>query len=356
MGKGLSGVVTLLTIPFLLYSCFISDLRVLYGTFLGPITLLIIFNVVIFVLASRVLISVNANKRKFIQGSERKLFKTTIKTIMGLTWVMVLFGLTWLFGALTIDRASKPFQYLFVICNAFQGFFFFVFICIISEDGRELWKDVITLGRLKNKSQKTTKLSTSQIVAARNPATLPGGQTLSTGVQSSEPNYFQQHLGSCTDSSTGPDFLDLQEGQNGGGLIEMSTIIANNSALWPKCPVCEAEAAALTMRPDTIEEEEEEEESDVADGRVMEMGTMGDNDSQLEFVVLVETPNMPAAYTPLRNIEGLQLGDTEADSRDNEIALHKLRNGPCSTKVNLKETMPTSEIAVSSGDEDSCDA
>ena len=44
---------------------------------------------------------------------------------------MVLFGLTWLFWAMTVREASIVFQYLFVISNALQGFFFFVFIIYV---------------------------------------------------------------------------------------------------------------------------------------------------------------------------------------------------------------------------------
>ena len=44
---------------------------------------------------------------------------------------MVLFGLTWLFWVMTVREASIVFQFLFVISNAFQGFFFFVFIIYV---------------------------------------------------------------------------------------------------------------------------------------------------------------------------------------------------------------------------------
>ena len=69
---------------------------------------------------------------------------------------MFLFGLTWLFGALTItgfgdSRASTAFQVLFVILNAFQGFFIFLFFCVFSKDARESWMEVFTCGRYQSK-------------------------------------------------------------------------------------------------------------------------------------------------------------------------------------------------------------
>ena len=83
--------------------------------------------------------------------------KTTIKVLIGIAGVMFLFGLTWFFGALTVSgfgdaRASIAFQVLFVICNAFQGFFIFLFFCVLSKDGRESWLVLLSCGRYKPKS------------------------------------------------------------------------------------------------------------------------------------------------------------------------------------------------------------
>ena len=65
-------------------------------------------------------------------------------SIMG---VMALFGLMWVFGALTIREASTTFQFLFAIFNSMQGFFIFLFFCVLGKDGRELWLQVLCCGR-----------------------------------------------------------------------------------------------------------------------------------------------------------------------------------------------------------------
>ena len=80
--------------------------------------------------------------------------------MISIVGLMVIFGLTWLFGALTVREASTAFQYLFVIFNGFQGFFFFVVICLIGKDGREFWSYVIT-NSLRRKSKKSFTSSTS---------------------------------------------------------------------------------------------------------------------------------------------------------------------------------------------------
>ena len=137
---------------FFLHSCFISDPIVFFVTLFGPIIVVFAFNFVIFILGVRVLVTQSRKKKISV--------KSTIKTMISIVGLMVIFGLTWLFGALTVREASTAFQYLFVIFNGFQGFFFFVAICLIGKDGREFWSYVIT-NSLRRKSKKSFTSSTS---------------------------------------------------------------------------------------------------------------------------------------------------------------------------------------------------
>ena len=82
--------------------------------------------------------------------------KTAIKLLVNTAGIMFLFGLTWLFGALTVTgfgnaKASFAFQILFVICNAFQGFFIFLFFCVFNKDARDLWLKMLSCGHYKSK-------------------------------------------------------------------------------------------------------------------------------------------------------------------------------------------------------------
>ena len=106
-----------------------------------------IFNIVMVVLAFRLV--VQQNRKKFFQGGEKYRVKLTIKSIVSLVWLIVLFGVCWLFGLMTIREASKVFQYLFVLCNAFQGFYFFLFVCLNQKEARDFWAYMLTLGRFK---------------------------------------------------------------------------------------------------------------------------------------------------------------------------------------------------------------
>ena len=136
-------------------SCFVSDPAVFFGAFLGPIFAILLFNIVVFVLVIGVIIK---HARYTLDRAEEQMdMKTTIRLLIGIAKIMSLFGLTWLFGALTVTgfgdaRASTAFQVLFVICNAFQGFFIFLFFCVFSKDGRESWLELLSCGRYKPKS------------------------------------------------------------------------------------------------------------------------------------------------------------------------------------------------------------
>ena len=64
--------------------------------------------------------------------------KGTFRTLLSIMGVMTLFGLTWFLGAFTFKEASIIFQYLFAIFNSLQGFFIFLFFCVLAKDTRTL--------------------------------------------------------------------------------------------------------------------------------------------------------------------------------------------------------------------------
>ena len=129
-------------------SCFISDIRVLYGLFLAPLLAVLLFNTVVFVMVTVVLIK---HTRKKLSKDGTNKTQGTIKAIISVFSVMLMFGLSWLFGALSIDRASIFFQWLFLIFNTLQGFFLFIFFCVLGSDAREEWLNLLSCYRRKKK-------------------------------------------------------------------------------------------------------------------------------------------------------------------------------------------------------------
>lgn len=136
------------TLPFVFpsyNSCFIGETGVFFGAFLGPIFAVMIFNAVIFVIVIVVLF--RHTKKRYDRSGEHKDRKMPLRFVISIIGITVLFGLTWLFGAFTIAEASTAFQVLFVLSNAFQGFYIFLFFVVISKDARELWLKVLFCGK-----------------------------------------------------------------------------------------------------------------------------------------------------------------------------------------------------------------
>ena len=85
---------------------------------------------------------------------------------------MALFGLTWLFAIFTVSFSGQNgvFQILFTIFNSFQGFFIFLFFCVLNKEARDSWKELFrskyTYKSKKDSSQiaQTNKLTLSSAV------------------------------------------------------------------------------------------------------------------------------------------------------------------------------------------------
>lgn len=119
----------------------------LFGAFLIPILAILVFNSTIFVLVIRVLIKHSQKKLGNKHKKDKKTVENVKRLLISVFGIMFLFGLTWLFGALTISDASLAFQFLFAIFNSLQGFFIFVFFCVLGKEARELWIQFLCRGR-----------------------------------------------------------------------------------------------------------------------------------------------------------------------------------------------------------------
>eukprot|EP00731_Ephydatia_muelleri_P031794 Em0023g301a len=122
--------------------CFISNLPVFFGVFLGPVCAILLFNMVIFVLVTRVLIN-HGMKRSCMDDHKNNLkHKATFRSLTSVVGVMFLFGLSWIFGACTVKNVGDVFEVLFIIFNSTQGFFVFIFTCVFNKEIRQDWSDL----------------------------------------------------------------------------------------------------------------------------------------------------------------------------------------------------------------------
>ena len=113
---------------------------------------MLLFNIVVFVMVTVVLIK--HTKKKLAKDGTKKA-QGTVKAIISVFSVMVMFGLSWLFGALSIDDGAIFFQWPFVILNTLQGFFLFIFFCVIGKDAREEWLNLLSCYRRKKKQKQS---------------------------------------------------------------------------------------------------------------------------------------------------------------------------------------------------------
>lgn len=135
-------------------SCFIKHSGVFFGAFLGPIFIVMIFNLFVFFWVIHILVK-HTRERK--QRSQDNLnYKDILRRLLSICGVMFLFGLTWVFAALTFNIADNQvpritFQSLFVITASFQGFFIFIFFCLLKKEAREAWREFLSCGKDKKK-------------------------------------------------------------------------------------------------------------------------------------------------------------------------------------------------------------
>ena len=129
--------------------------------FLGPLLVVVLINTLVVVLVTVILVR---HTRKNISRKKESIgIKTVFRLILSVAGIMFLFGCSWLFAALTItvEEIQKPAQVLFTVFSSLQGFFIFVFFCIVSKEARELWKEVLSCGKYQsvylNPSIKVTK-------------------------------------------------------------------------------------------------------------------------------------------------------------------------------------------------------
>ena len=82
---------------------------------------------------------------------------STVKLLSNITGVFCLLGLTWVFGAFTIKKADLAFQIMFTVTNSLQGFFIFIFFCVLNGDVRAAWVMSLPCKCRTTKSTSNTK-------------------------------------------------------------------------------------------------------------------------------------------------------------------------------------------------------
>ena len=127
-----------------------------------------------------IVVIVKHTKQRASKTQKGSNYITTLRLMLSISGVMVLFGLTWLFAAFTVLEATIAFQFIFAIFNSLQGFFIFLFYCVIAKDARMMWSSVLLRICGKGKGRDITSASRkAQLIAQGGNNT--GGYGISTG-------------------------------------------------------------------------------------------------------------------------------------------------------------------------------
>ena len=158
------------------YSCFIKDQTVFFAAFLGPLFLLILMNVVMYISIVVVLLRYICctHKKRLINEEDKHSPKNHVcenfMFVLKLWCILCTFGLTWLFGALTVSQStSYIFSTLFAVFTSLQGFFIFVFLCFLNKDTLKCYRTVCCKWNKPYQISESRSLTTkSSSVATKN--------------------------------------------------------------------------------------------------------------------------------------------------------------------------------------------
>lgn len=140
-----------------------------FVAFLGPIFAIILWNTAIFSVVIFILVK---HAKKLRHHSDEPQYKETLRLLVSIFFISSIFGLAWLFGAFTIMEASIVFQALFVLFNAFQGFFLFLFFCLLNKEVRSVWLECVGLD-YRSRQARNISRSASFGRKKANPESLP---------------------------------------------------------------------------------------------------------------------------------------------------------------------------------------
>ncbi|XP_039623592.1 adhesion G-protein coupled receptor G2-like [Polypterus senegalus] len=122
--------------------CWVQNNATFYVSVVAYFMLVLVCNLGVFIV---VLVQIRNMKSKKPAGT-RSGFLYDLKSIVSLTFLL---GLTWSFACFAWGPAKVPFLYLFSIFNSLQGFFIFLFHCLMKENVRKQWRIHLCCGRFR---------------------------------------------------------------------------------------------------------------------------------------------------------------------------------------------------------------
>ncbi|KAL6117451.1 adgrg4 [Pungitius sinensis] len=122
--------------------CWLQDDIFFYVTVVAFLLLILMCNAFVFVVVLIQIRQMRANK----QSTSRLSSLHDLRAVVSLT---VLLGLTWSMGFFSFGPGKVFMMYLFSIFNSLQGFFVFLFHCLMKENVRKQWRIFLCCGRFR---------------------------------------------------------------------------------------------------------------------------------------------------------------------------------------------------------------
>ncbi|KAJ8285836.1 hypothetical protein GJAV_G00031470 [Gymnothorax javanicus] len=116
-------------------NCWLSLENGAIWAFVAPALFVIVVNIGILIAVTRIISRISAENYK-VHGDANSV-KLTAKAVAVLLPIL---GISWVFGVLAINDNSLLFQYMFAVFNSLQGFFIFLFHCLLNSEVRAAFK------------------------------------------------------------------------------------------------------------------------------------------------------------------------------------------------------------------------
>ncbi|KAB5571259.1 hypothetical protein PHYPO_G00222960 [Pangasianodon hypophthalmus] len=122
--------------------CWLQNDIAFYVTVVAFVVLILICNISVF---SVVLVQIRGMQLSKEAGRCSRMLHE-LRVVASLTFLL---GLTWMLAFFTWGPMRVPFLYLFSLFNTLQGFFIFLFYCLMKENVRKQWRIHLCCGRFK---------------------------------------------------------------------------------------------------------------------------------------------------------------------------------------------------------------
>ncbi|XP_077044009.1 adhesion G-protein coupled receptor D1 [Agelaius phoeniceus] len=138
--------------------------------FVAPAMFVILVNIGILIAVTRVISRISADNYK-VHG-DANAFKLTAKAVAVLLPIL---GSSWIFGILAVNAQALVFQYIFAVFNSLQGFFMFLFHCLLNSEVRAAFKHKTKVWSLTSSSTRNINVKpfNSDIMTGNRPGTTP---------------------------------------------------------------------------------------------------------------------------------------------------------------------------------------